>query len=208
MRRCCRSSRCRAALAAPPRSSTFTVGTASTGSWSTRTAQQPAVPATPPPGCRGPASRAAPVHRHVAGVDDGPVVPGREQGQRQPARRQLVGHRAEEPGEDLVGEGEAQRLRQDHPDRARRPVRQHARGRVGPHVPELLGQGQDPLAQRLGQLVRAREGVRHRGAADAQAVGQGLQGHPATDEPPPPLDVSGDPGARAPPRGARSRGAS
>ncbi len=118
-----------------------------------------------------------PVERDVAGRDEAVATARGEQREREPGRRELLGDGGEEAHGDVVGEGVRQRRGEQDAHRAGGAAREGPGGRVGPDVPELPGGVQDPLPQPVGELVGPRERVGHGHPADADVVGDGLQGH-------------------------------
>ena len=88
------------------------------------------------------------------------------------------GQAAEELDRRRVLEGVHQRLAQHHAEHARPAAPERARQRVRPRVAQLVGLGQDPLAQLGRELLRPVVGVGHRHRRDAQRLGDGGQRDP------------------------------
>ena len=101
----------------------------------------------------------------------------RQQRERHAAVGQLVGDRREEGCGDRVFERLAEAAVDEQPDRTGATAGQCPGRRVGAAVAELVGRGQDSLAQLGGELVGTRERVGHRHPADADAVRDRLEGH-------------------------------
>ena len=179
MRRCPRSTRCCAAARAPPRSSTLIV-VIPFDRVLVDEHQRELPPLQPLLGGRIAVTGVdeGAVHGDVAGGHHVVVLGRRQERQRQARRRELADDGTEERRRQLVGEGVLERVGEEHADRPGGATGERSRRGVGADVAELVGDGEDALAELVGELVGAGEGVGDGHPAHAEPVGDRLQRHP------------------------------